>query len=93
MSVDIEKELADLKKEIQQIKLRNKRVEADKAWETSFLRAVIIVLITYIFAIGFFAVIDQPRPYISAIVPTAGFAISVLSFEKIKSIWLGKHNK
>ena len=31
-------ELEQLKNEIQQIKERNARVEADKAWETSFSR-------------------------------------------------------
>ena len=28
----------DLEKEIEQIKLRNKKVELDKAWETSWTR-------------------------------------------------------
>jgi len=31
-------ELEELKVEIEKIKERNKRVEADKAWETSFSR-------------------------------------------------------
>lgn len=93
MSANIEKELNDLKNEIEEIKARNKRVDINKAWETSFTRAGIIALITYVFAVAFFAVIDQTRPYVSAIVPTAGFLISVLSFEKVKSIWLKRHGR
>lgn len=38
----------DLEKEIQEIKKRNKRVESNKAWETSWKRRVLLVLFTYL---------------------------------------------
>ena len=34
----------DLEKEIEQIKQRNKKVELDKAWETSWTRKICISL-------------------------------------------------
>ena len=37
----------DLEKEIKEIKERNKRVETDKAWETSWTRKICIALLTY----------------------------------------------
>ena len=37
-----------LGKEIEKIKERNKRMEADKAWETSFTRRALISVATYI---------------------------------------------
>lgn len=40
--------IEELEKEIPQIKERNKRVEADKAWETSTSRKIIIAIATYI---------------------------------------------
>ena len=33
------------------IEKRNKRVEGDKAWETSTLRKILIIVLTYIFAV------------------------------------------
>ena len=35
--------MKDLEKEIEQIKVRNKRVEKDKAWETSWIRRICIM--------------------------------------------------
>lgn len=36
----------DLNKEIEEIKKRNKRVELDKAWETSWTRKICICILT-----------------------------------------------
>lgn len=41
----------NLEKEIEQIKLRNKKVEKDKAWETSGIRKICIMILTYIVVI------------------------------------------
>ena len=40
--------MENLEKEIENIKNRNKRVELDKAWETSFTRKICIMILTYI---------------------------------------------
>lgn len=37
-----------MNEEIEKIKLRNKRVELDKKWETSITRRLCIILLTYI---------------------------------------------
>ena len=39
-----------MKEDIEQIKERNRRVETDKAWETSLFRVITITIITYIIA-------------------------------------------
>ena len=44
-------EKKDLEKEIIQIKERNKRVELDKKWETSWTRKICIMILTYIVVI------------------------------------------
>lgn len=41
----------NLEKEIEQIKERNKRVELDKKWETSWTRKICIMILTYIVVI------------------------------------------
>ena len=43
-----------LHKEIEEIKARNKRVELDKAWETSATRKVLILGLTYVVVVLFF---------------------------------------
>jgi len=43
--------LQQLEKKVATIEQRNARVEADKAWETSFARRGLLVLFTY-FAVG-----------------------------------------
>lgn len=44
-------ELKDLEKEIENIKERNKKVELDKTWETSWTRKICIMILTYIVVI------------------------------------------
>lgn len=44
-------ELKNLEKEIENIKERNKKVELDKSWETSWTRKICIMILTYIVVI------------------------------------------
>ena len=80
--------LADLEKEIDLIKQRNKKVEADKAWETSASRKIIIAVLTYVVISLFFFVAGFPNPLISSIVPATGFILSTLSLPFFKEIWV-----
>ena len=77
----------DIKKEIQAIKDRNQRVEADKAWEQSWVRRLFIALITYIIASIWLVLINEPAFLLKAIVPTAGYLLSTLSLPFIKRWW------
>lgn len=80
--------LAQLEKEIREIKARNQRVETDKNWETSFSRRGLLVLFTYL-AIGFYLqAIQIPNPWLNAIVPAVGFLLSTLTLPFFKSAWL-----
>lgn len=77
-----------LEQEISQIKERNKKVEIDKAWETSFARKIIIAILTYFVIVIFFIFAKLPKPFINAIVPTIGFLLSTLSVWFFKKIWI-----
>lgn len=79
-----------LEKEINNIKERNKKVEADKAWETSIFRKVVISTLTYLVIVAFFFFVKFNRPFINAIIPTVGFILSTLSLSYIKSVWIKK---
>jgi len=78
----------DTKKEIEKIIKRNNKVEADKAWETSFYRKILIAILTYIVIVLFFHFAWFNKPFINAIVPTTGFLLSTLSMWLFKKIWI-----
>ena len=82
--------LASLQKEINTIKLRNLRVEKDKAWETSTARKISIAVLTYLTILVFFITIKVEKPLINAVVPTLGFLLSTLSLPFIKKLWVNK---
>lgn len=81
-------EIEDLKKEIDKLKARNKRVEADKAWETSYTRKLLIFVLTYIVIVVFFFVAQLPDPFVNAIVPSVAFVLSTLTVPVFKKWWL-----
>jgi hypothetical protein len=71
-SYECQEDIHQIEKEIQNIKARNKRVEADKKWETSWIRKISIAVLTYIVIVIFFFSADISRPFINAIVPNYG---------------------
>ncbi len=78
----------NLEKEIGEIKARNKRVEADKAWETSMFRKVIIVIFTYTITAVVFYLIGVKDYLLSALIPTIGYFLSIQSLPFIKKWWV-----
>lgn len=77
-----------MRSEIEKIKERNSRVEADKAWETSSSRRVIISAMTYFTVVAFLASIGAPNPWVNAFVPAIGFFLSTLTLPFFKNLWL-----
>ena len=86
-------ELEQIQQDIASLKNRNKKVEADKVWETSWFRKVLIAVLTYIVIVIFFVTAEFQRPMTSAIVPTLGFILSTITVPIIKKIWLDRRNK
>ena len=83
----------NLEERVTAIEERNKRVEADKAWETSFLRKVLIIVLTYVFAVLYLKIADTTNPLLGAVVPTVGFFLSTQTLNFIKKKWLEKRKK
>ena len=78
----------DLEKEIKKIQERNKRVELDKAWETSWTRKIFIMILTYIVVIVYSYVIRKyDNIFLSSLVPVIGFTLSTLSLKLVRKIW------
>lgn len=76
-----------LEERVAKIEERNRRVEKDKAWETSWSRKVLIAVFTYLAIGGYLAFIVHINPWINAIVPTIGFLLSTLTLAWFKSLW------
>ena len=80
----------DLEKRISLIEERNRRVEADKAWETSWTRRGLLVLFTYL-SVGFYlSAIGIDDPWRNAIIPSLGFLLSTLTLPWFKQYWMRK---
>ena len=81
-------ELKELEEEIIKIKERNKKVELDKAWETSWTRKICIMVLTYIVVIIYSYVIKEfDNIFLSSLVPVIGFTLSTLSLGLVRKVW------
>lgn len=80
----------DVTQEIAAIKERNRRVEADKGWETSWTRRLFIAGMTYLIATLWLRIIGENSVWLKAVVPTAGYVLSTLSLPFVKKRWTDK---
>lgn len=77
-----------IEREITYIKQRNKRVELDKKWETSWTRKICICSLTYIIVVIYsYIVRDYNNIFLGSLVPVIGFVLSTLSLKFIRKIW------
>ena len=81
-------DLEKIKQEIEKIKERNKRVEKDKAWETSWTRRIAISTSTYILIAIFLVMIKIEKPFLAAIIPSVAYLISTATLGILKNWWL-----
>ncbi len=84
----MEERIKNLEKEIEIIKTRNLKVEADKAWETSYFRVFLITGITYVIAVKVLYFIGSENYYLNALFPPIGYFISTQSLPFIKKWWI-----
>lgn len=80
----------ELRGRIEKLEARNRRVEADKAWETSWWRRLAIVVLTYFVIVIYLGLVVHVNPWVNAIVPSVGFFLSTLTLSILKRIWLKK---
>lgn len=90
---EFDKEIQLLREEIEAIKARNKRVEADKAWETSRVRAVFIALATYVLILAFMHLINDDHPFLKAGLSTGAYLLTTLSYDALKEWWLERNRR
>lgn len=83
--------IAGLEKRVQALEKRNTRVEADKAWETSWVRRLSIAILTYLIVVSYLYFVIHVEPWLNALVPVMGFGLSTLTLSYIKRIRNGKY--
>lgn len=75
---------------VKQLEARNMRVEADKAWETSWARRISIAVLTYIVVAMYLGFVIGINPWLNALVPVAGFLLSTLTLSYLKSLYISR---
>ena len=78
----------ELEKRVNDIENRNKRVELDKAWETSWTRRICIMLLTYIIVVIYqYLIREYDNILLTSLVPVIGFTLSTLSLKLVRKFW------
>ncbi|MBI2452963.1 MAG: hypothetical protein HY603_00010 [Parcubacteria group bacterium] len=85
--------MENLEQRVQKIEYRNRRVEADKTWETSWTRRILLTLFTYLAIGAYMWAIDIPRPWLNAVVPAVAFMLSTLTMPFFKKIWIKRNGR
>ncbi|MDO8647166.1 MAG: hypothetical protein Q7R70_02000 [Candidatus Diapherotrites archaeon] len=83
----------NLEVKVNSILERNKRVESDKAWETSKARRLVLAVATYVVVWFFLIVINAPNPELAALVPAGAFLLQQYSLPFLKDWWVEKVHK
>ena len=73
---------------LEEIQKRNARLEADKAWETSWTRRIAIAMATYIIISIYLMSLGIEQFWLHALVPAIGYLLSTLSLPVLKKYWL-----
>ena len=76
-----------LEERISNIEQRNKSVELNKAWETSWMRRILLIVFTYLAIALYLKFIVGINPWINAVVPSIGFLLSTLTLPLFKKLW------
>ena len=77
-----------LEERVQKIEERNRAVEIDKKWETSFMRRGLLMIFSYLAIAIFFIAIKVQNPFVNAIVPALAFMIQQFSMPFFKKLWI-----
>lgn len=79
--------MTSLEEDIAAIKMRNKEVDENKAWETSSTRRVSIASMTYFFAVAWLTINSSPMPFLGALFPAFGYLLSTAALPVIRKKW------
>ncbi|HEX5456123.1 MAG TPA: hypothetical protein VFW77_02030 [Candidatus Saccharimonadales bacterium] len=81
----------NLEERIAAIEARNKKVEADKAWELSWTRRIAITVLIYLVIGVYLRFVVHISPWINGLVPVIGYFISTVTMQKLKQWWTNRN--
>ena len=77
-----------LEERVNKIEERNKKVELNKSWETSWTRRICIMILTYIVVVFYSYLTNKINNiFLSSLVPVIGFTLSTASLNIIRKLW------
>ena len=77
-----------LEERVNKIEERNKKVELNKSWETSWTRRICIMILTYIVVVFYsYLTTKINNIFLSSPVPVIGFTLSTASLNIIRKLW------
>lgn len=78
----------NLEKRVAAIETRNKKVEADKAWEISWTRRIFIMTLIYATTGVYLHFVVHISPWVNGLVPVIGYFFSTVTIQKLKEWWI-----
>jgi len=78
----------NLEERIARLETRNRRVESDKAWETSWQRRGSLMVLIYLTIVFYLKFVVHINPWINGLVPVIGYFVSTLTVGFLKKRWL-----
>ncbi len=85
--------MTNLERSLELILERNRRVEAEKAWEVSFTRRAFLALLTYLTAVLLLWLIGEERFLLLSLIPTISYVFSTLTLPWLKRFWITATSK
>lgn len=85
-------EKLNLEERLEKLEARNQRVEADKAWETSWPRRLSIMVLIYFTVVFYLHFVIHISPWINALVLVIGYFLSTFTVGFLKKRWSANRN-
>lgn len=76
-----------IEERVTKIEERNRLVEQNKSWETSWTRKILLIIFTYLAIALYLKYIVGINPWVNAVVPSVGFLLSTLTLPWFKKLW------
>ena len=82
-----------LEERVAKLEARNRRVEGDKGWETSWTRRLAIMLLTYLTTVFYLRFVLHVSPWVNSLASVIGYLVSTLSVGRLKRHWLNRRTR
>lgn len=91
MKNTLEQTVELLQTDVESIKARNRRVEADKAWETSTTRTLFIAISSFLLIYIVMSLAGADNPFLNALISTTAYLLSTATYGILKQWWLRRN--